>query len=153
MAENKENKERVSQPKPTPIVLSINICDNIIRDETTKKVSLIGLFSTIRANVFPCTHPQMHVYIVLTNGHGGYRTEIRFLDVDSKAIVSMVGELNFQDPLQIVELNMCWQQLHFNKPGEYTVEVLFDNAPIGYRKFRIMGPQQEIYPTHGTEAR
>jgi hypothetical protein len=153
LAENKENEERVPQSKPTPIVLSINICDNIIRDEATKKVSLIGLFSTIRANIFPCNHPQMHVYIALTNGHGKYKSEIRFLDVERKPIVSMVGEMNFQNPLQIVELNMCWQQLRFDKQGEYTVEVLFDGEIIQTRKFRVIAPQQEIYPTFGTEAR
>lgn len=153
MVENRENKTTKTSGKPTPSVLSINICDSIIRDEATKKVSLIGLFNTIRANSFPCTHPQLHVYVALTNGHGKYKTDIRFSNLEEdKLIAGMVGELVFQNPLQVFEVNVCWQQLRFEKQGEYAVEVLCDGHLIGARKFRIIGPQQEILPTFGTEA-
>ena len=154
MTENNENKEAKTTKKPTPAVLSINICDSIIRDEITKKVSLIGLFSTITANIFPCTHPLLHVYIVLTNGHGKYETDILFLDlVDDKPITGMRGPLEFQNPLQVVEVNACWQGLKFEKPGEYVVQVKCDGEPIGERKFRVIQPQQQIQPTDGTQAR
>jgi hypothetical protein len=154
VTENNENSADRSAQKPTPSVLSINVCDSIIRDEFTKKVSLIGLFSTIRADSFPCTHPSLHVYVALTNGHGKYQTDIRFLNIsDDKPIAGMRGPLQFQNPLQVVELNVCWQQLRFEKPGEYVVQVLCDGAPIGERKFIVVGPQQKIPPTSGTDAR
>ena len=137
-----------------PYVLSINICDGIIRDEGTKKVSLIGLFNTIRANNFPCIHPLLHVYVSLTNGHGKHKVDIRFVSLeDDKPVVSMEGELDFKSPLQVVELNLCWQQLSFDKPGEYEVEVLCDSARVGARKFRVIGPKQQIPPTLGTEVK
>ncbi len=154
LVENRENKATKITKKPTPSVLSINICDSIIRDEATKKVSLIGLFNTIRANSFPYTHPQLHVYVALTNGHGKYKTDIRFSNLeDSKPIAGMVGELDFQNPLQVVELNICWQQLHFNKPGDYVVQVLCEGELVGERKFRVAGPQQEMPATDGTEVK
>jgi hypothetical protein len=154
VTENNDNNADRPAQKPTPSVLSINVCDSIIRDEFTKKVSLIGLFSTIRADSFPCTHPSLHVYVALTNGHGKYQTDIRFLNIsDDKPIAGMRGPLQFQNPLQVVELNVCWQQLRFEKPGEYVVQVLCDGAPIGERKFIVVGPQQKIPPTSGTDAR
>ncbi|OHB61528.1 MAG: hypothetical protein A2167_02795 [Planctomycetes bacterium RBG_13_46_10] len=153
VTENNDNADNVTQ-KPTPTVLSINICDNIIRDEITKKVSLIGLFSAIRANNFPCTHPLLHVHVALTNGHGKYQTDIRFLNLaDDKPIAGMRGPLLFQNPLQVVELNVCWQQLRFEKPGEYVVQVICDGVPIGERKFIVIGPQQDMPPTSGTDAK
>lgn len=152
MAENKENNAPKSTQKPTPSVLSVNICDSIIRDEVTKKVSLIGLFNAIRANRFPCKHPQVHVYIALTNGHGKYKAEVRFTNVEQgKPIAGMTGEFVFKSPLQVVELNLCWQRLTFEKAGEYIVEILCDDTLIGTRKFIVMGPQQEIPPTSGTD--
>lgn len=152
MADNSENKKPKTIQKPTPSVLSINICDSVIRDEATKKVSLIGLFNTIKANSFPCKHPILHAYIALTNGHGKYKTEIRFSHLDDqKPIAGMVGELEFKNPLQVIELNLCWQNLSFRESGEYIVEVLCDGSQVGTRKFGVIGPQQKLPPTSGTE--
>ena len=140
--------------KPKPSVLSINVCDTIIRDEGTKKVSLIGLFNTIKANSFPCTHPQMYVYVALTNGHGTYKTEVRFVRINTdKPLAGIAGELAFPSPLHVVELNVCWQGLRFEEPGDYLVEVLCDGDAVGDRKFRIVGAQQQMPPTDGTEVR
>lgn len=152
MSENEENNESKNTHKPLPSVMSINICDLIIRDELTKKVSLIGLFNTIRANSFPCKHPQLHIHITLTNGHGSYQAEVRFVNSESsKPIAGMRGELVFKSPLQIVEMNLFWQRLNFEKPGDYLVEILCDGELIGTRKFIVSGPQQESPPTTGTE--
>ncbi len=153
MTQKQENITNKNTRKPEPCVLSINVCDNVIRDEATKKVSLIGLFNTIKANSFPCKHPLMHVYVALTNGHGKCKTEIRFLSLkDNKPIAWMEGELDFQNPLQVAELNMCWQNLTFEKEGEYEVEVRCDGTRIQARKFMVIGPQQNLSSTSGTEA-
>ena len=154
MAQEKDNSGSTNTKKPMPSVLSINVCDAIIRDEVTKKVSLIGLFSIIRANSFPCTHPLMHVYIALTNGHGKYQTEVRFVSLEeNKPIMGMIGELNFQNPLQVVEMNLCWQRLNFETAGDYEVEVLCDGDRVGARKFMVVGPQQQMPPTSETDMR
>jgi hypothetical protein len=154
LQENIEKKTDNISDKPKPFVLSINICDSIIRDEVTKKVSLIGLFSIINSNVFPCIHPLLHVYVALTNGHGKYNTEIRFSHMDDREpIAGMTGELDFKNPLQVFELNICWQQLRFSKPGEYIVQVLCEGAVVGERKFRVNGPQQKMPAIDENEVR
>jgi hypothetical protein len=63
----------------------------------------------------------------------------------------MVGELHFQNPLEVTELNLCWQQLPLEKAGEYAVEVLCNDKPVGDRKFMVIGPEVKIPPTYGTE--
>ena len=134
--------------------MSINICDAIIRDEATKKVSLIGLFNTIKANSLPCTHPQVHVHVALTNGHGKYKTEVRFVSMKTdKPVAGMQGDLEFPSPLHVVELNACWQGLRFEEAGVYLVQVLCGDETVGERKFRVVGPQQEIPPADGTKVR
>lgn len=154
MTENNENKDTKAAKKPTPTVLSINICDSIIRDEATKKVSLIGLFNTIRANSFPSVHPSMHVYVALTNGHGKYKMAVRFVrSKDDKPLAWVGGPLEFNNPLQVAELNLCWQNLKFEESGQYVVEVLCEDTQIGMRKFNVIGPEQQIPPTSGTDVR
>lgn len=142
--------------KPTPIVLAVNICDTIIRDETTKKVSLIGLFSVIQASNFPATHPMMHIYAAVTNGHGKYRTSIRFVRMDKseeKLLAEINGELIFASPLQVVEINFCLQGLKFDKPGEHVVKIVCDDSEIGSRKFFVVLKQPKIFNTDGTEVK
>ena len=36
-------------------------------------------------------------------------------------------------------------------PGEYIVEILCDDTLIGTRKIIVVGPQQDLPPTSGTE--
>ena len=153
MSDNSEKKlENKGSKKPNPTVLSINICDAVIRDETTKKITLVGLFNTVQTSSFPATHPLLHVYVALTNGHGKYNTEVRFLRVDDNTpIVAMAGELEFNNPLQVAELNLRWQNLPFERGGQYSVEVFCDGACIGSRKFRVVGPKQAIPPICETE--
>lgn len=147
----KARKKKAIPKKPNPVVLSINVCDAIIRDETTKKVSLIGIFNAIHALSFPTVHPLLHLYIALTNGHGQYKGEIRFSDDEGKVLVCAEGPLEFKDPLQIVEINFEWRLLKFEHEGEYIIEVMCDGQQVGIRKFRVVGPK--ILPTSGTEAR
>ena len=132
----------IDKDKPKPIVLSINICDSIIRDEITKKVSLIGLFSAIRVKTFPSTHSLFHVYAALTNGHGPYKTSLKIVSVeDNKVILQIDGDLNFIDPLQIVELNIGLQGVSFNKAGKYGVQIWCNDSLIGSRDFMVISTE------------
>ena len=138
--------------KPNPILLSINICDLIVRDEITKKVSLIGLFNTIKAGVFPTQHNSFHVYVALTNGHGQYHTTLSIVDVtDNKPIMAIEGELNFLTPLQVLEINFGLQGLRFDKAGKYAFRVTCERMLVGERDFAVIGPDIIIPPTQRTE--
>jgi len=154
LAKKKKKKRVNAGSRPVPVVLSINVCDSIIRDERTKKVSLIGLFNMIKSNNFPCTHPAMHVHVAMTNGHGKYKTEIRLADLQGdEPIIGMIGELDFKSPLQVIEMGAAWRNINFQKPGEYGVQVLFNDAVVGTRKFRVVGPHENIPPTSRTEVK
>ena len=143
-----ENKNK----KPTPILLSINVCDMVIRDELTKKVSLIGLFNTIKAGAFPTQHHLFHVYVALTNGHGQYHTSLSIVDVtDNNPIMSVEGSLDFVNPLQVLEINFGLQGLRFDKAGKYAFRVTCEGTFVGERSFTVIGPEILIPPTQGTE--
>src|SRR5436305_596684 len=60
-----------AQPKPVP--MAIVICDQIIEDRLTGKKTLVGLFNSIAARSFPCTHATMSVFVSLTEGRGKYK--------------------------------------------------------------------------------
>jgi hypothetical protein len=152
----KAKKKKARRPPgrpPGPVVLAINICDSVILDELTKKVSLVGLFNLIRSFNFPCTHPLMHIYIAMTGGHGRHKVDVRLVRTrDQQPVMGSVGPVEFSNPLQVVEMNIRWNNVGFAEPGGYSVDVLCDDGhvPIGSRKFYVI-KQGEIKPTSGSE--
>ena len=108
-----------------PDVLSLIVCDQIITDRVTGKVSLIGMFSAIHSPRFPVTHPQTCVYVALTDGHGKTPITVRIVDANEarKPLVNGNGMVEFKDPRMIANLALQFHGLTFPEPGQYRVQI------------------------------
>ncbi len=111
--------------KPTPDVISLLVCDQIITDRITGKQSLIGMFSTIHSFRFPAVHPQLSVFCSLTDGHGKTPLTIRIVDSNEERqpLVEGNGTVHFGDPRAIANLALQFHGLRFPQPGEYRVQI------------------------------
>lgn len=111
--------------KPDPDVLSLIVCDQIITDRVTGKQSLIGMFSKVHAHGFPATHPQLSVYVTMTEGYGTTSITIRIVDANDARppIVEGKGKVNFKDPRAIANLALQFHGLTFPEAGEYRVQL------------------------------
>ncbi len=111
--------------KPAPDVLSMIVCDQIITDRMTGKQSLIGMFCRIHARGFPASHPQLCVYVTLTEGYGDTELRIRIVDANEARppIVEGKGRVRFRDPRAIANLVLQFHGLTFPEPGEYRVQL------------------------------
>jgi hypothetical protein len=111
--------------RPVPDVIALLVCDQIITDRLTGKQSLIGMFSKVHAAGFPATHPQLSVFVALTDGHG--RTELTIRIVDSNEarppIVEGRGTVDFKNPRAIANLALQFHGLTFPAAGEYRVQL------------------------------
>ena len=118
----------MSARTPPPDVLSMIVCDQIITDRLTGKQSLIGMFSVVHAVGFPVTHPQVCVYVALTEGYGKTEFLIRIVDAndDRPPIVEGKGVVNFKDPRSIANLALQFHGLRFPEPGSYRVQLYSD---------------------------
>src|SRR5216684_1838861 len=96
----------MSVDKPSPIGLAIVICDQIIEDKLTNKKSLIGIFNQIGTGHFPCRHPQVCVFVSLTEGQGQSTARLRIVHEETTQVVTEIsGEIQFPDINAVVELN------------------------------------------------
>lgn len=129
--------------KTTPVLLAMSVCDQIIREEGTKKISLIGLFNTIQAKTFPCVHSKLHIYIALTEYEGQANCELKFSYGDDKPIVQLTGPVNFPNKLSVVEMNFSINNLPLPKAGLYHFDFMVDGKPIGHRKFMVQQIKEE----------
>ena len=110
---------------PEPNVLSLIVCDQIITDRVTGKVSLIGMFAAIHSPRFPMAHPQMSVYAALTDGRGKTPITIRIVDANEarRPLVEGKGIVEFKDPRMIANLALQFHGLRFPEPGQYRVQL------------------------------
>ncbi len=111
--------------RPAPDVLSMIVCDQIITDRMTGKQSLIGMFSRVHARGFPASHPQLCVYVALTEGYGETEFTIRVVDTNDERppIVEGKGKVRFKDPRSIANLALQFHGLTFPASGEYRVQL------------------------------
>jgi len=115
----------MSANKPTPNVLALLVCDQIITDRITGKVSLIGMFSKVHGRRFPAAHPMMSVFVAMTDGHGKTDLTIRIVDANEARppIVEGRGSVDFKDPRAIAHLALQFNGLRFPEAGPYRVQL------------------------------
>lgn len=129
----------------TPELLAILVCDTVIRDAETSKCSLVGLFNRIIAKKFPCNHPQLHVFVSLTNGHGRSPGELQLVHrATGNIVVKLSGPVVFPSPLDVVDLNFELSNLTLPEPGPYCFDFYCHGERIGSRPFDVA--QEETEP-------
>jgi hypothetical protein len=127
-----------------PIILALVLCDTIIREVGTNKLSLIGTFHNLFASAFPCTHPTLSIYVAITEVHGRVPCELRMTSLeDSKTIFRLPGQIEFSGPTHVAELVFQLQQIQFAHAGVYAVEFWVGNEILTSRRLNVqkMTPQ------------
>lgn len=109
-----------------PSLLFSVLCDDI-RREDNGKFMLIGLFETIGAKKFPAIHPSLYVMNCWISGLGTFKQRSRLLGKDGK-LLAEDKETTFQlkDLKSKHRIIARFNNLKFDMPGEYAVEVLLN---------------------------
>jgi hypothetical protein len=125
----------VSQP---PEVLAMVLCDMIITDSESNKKSLIGLFDRVESPAMPCLVNELHVYVCLTDGHGSLPVSIACIAAEEgDELFRGHAEVEFLDPLQVVELHFVFPHAQFPRAGEYRFQFYADGVLLRERKFFV----------------
>ena len=129
--------------KPVPKSLGILICDSVIDDRETGKKTLVGIFNTIGVIKLPCVHPELHVFVSLTDGYGAYKAKLSCVNLDSgDKVFEIQGDIKFEDPNTIVDLNFALKGLVFHQLGIHDFDFYCDAQPIVSRKFTVSQTKQ-----------
>mgnify|MGYP000371374738 CR=1 FL=1 len=131
--------------KRKPELLAIILCDQVIKDLHTQKVTIVGSFSRIFARKFPAMHNHCAIYVALTDGQGTYEGEFRFVFAETdETVFAAKGEFKLDDPLQVAELNFTIAALPLPRPGTYRIEFYADGERLGGRRFVAEPAQKEV---------
>jgi hypothetical protein len=111
------------------------LCDAATDDNG--KLNLLGAFDTIYTQKLPAIHPQCSIALRVTFAgadEGKHALTVSFVDADGHPIaqfppipveVSLPEDMHFGTRNFIVNL----QQLKFDNPGLYSIDVLLDDQP------------------------
>ena len=111
------------------------LCDAATDDNG--KLNLLGAFDTIYARELPAIHPQCAVALRVTflaGDEGKRQLKLNFVDADGRAImppieipvdVALPDDMHFGTRNFIINI----QQLKFETPGLFSMDVLLDGQP------------------------
>ena len=121
-----------------PECLAIMICDQVYRDERTKKLVLAGVFSNLHAREFPYRHPSMTVLFTLSGGRGEYSMSLILENADTgEEVHSLSGPLRLDEPEKVVDFTVQMMGVRFPKSGKHEVVIKIDGEIIKQRPFMV----------------
>ena len=128
-----------------PEVLAMIICDVVIEDAESGKKSLIGLFDHVNTTSFPSSINELNVFVSLTDGRGNASAQLRCIDAATEEeLFSTDGEIEFPDPLSVVDLHFRFQGCEFPDEGEYRFQFFCAGQLLRERKFFVsLEPDEE----------
>ena len=125
----------MSQVHPT--VRYLVVCEDVQTDpEKPRRISLIGLLSTIRSveqPAFPLLYRELCVYLQLTECRGSAEGRIEIQHADSERVVfrTRARTIPFgNDPLEVVAVNFRIRNCLFPEPGLYRVQFWYNEQMI-----------------------
>src|SRR5215212_9932140 len=127
-----EPGEQASEPVGiAPYLTAILLCDQVIEDAHTKKVTLVGIFEGARLSSFPSS-VSATLFVRFTDAEGVYQFRVEYVHVATNSVlgtaeVTAAPILDRLQPQQIV-LPMI---LRADEPGSYEVRLLANGAYLG----------------------
>jgi hypothetical protein len=123
---------------PPPIALGLSLCDYVIVEEGTKKVSLIGTFTGIVVDHFPAVPQLFSVFSALIDGLGNATMKIAITNQEtSEEIYARERQIHFPSRLTEVFIHYRIGQCRFASPGLYQATLFVDNDWVAQRQFRV----------------
>ena len=110
--------------------LSLAVCCDAANVSREGKLNLLGIFNSIHAAEFPCTHP--HLALVLRvearlGEEGVYPLEIQLVDEDGQQLFDINGQLSLQGAApgrpMTAQTIMDINNLQLPRPGTFAFEI------------------------------
>ena len=113
-----------------PVLQFVLLCDNVIKDEKSKKLSFIGIFDEISARGFPIIHNLSYIVTRWINLSDGLEHTQRFNIInaeDNKEIFNSTFLFKYTDKKNIYTIITTVNSLSIDQPGNYYINFYLDD--------------------------
>ena len=123
-----------------PAIRAMLVCDLLMRDERTHKVSLIGITEHIHAQQFPLTVQALFVYATITDGQGDYRIRLDLVRLEDLTSSEILAEANItlHDRNSVGELSFDLDGFAFERPGRYELALFANDRLVGAKSLTVI---------------
>lgn len=134
-------KKRKKEPghKPPPKCKAILLCDQIILDQFTGKISVVGVFEEYVLSQIPGFTVKACVFLQLVEGIGSCILEVRLEDVEARTVIGrgINVTVDFSDRTIKNNVVIALPSLPIAKAGFYDLVVLADGQEVDRQKFAV----------------
>src|SRR5947199_10311108 len=103
---------------PAPAAIGLTLCDYVIVEQGTNKISIIGSFTRLRLSPFPAIASPFSVCALLTGGLGDITMELKVTRLDTGAETAVHRkQLHFPNKLAEVLYRPRLPKVVFPVPG------------------------------------
>jgi hypothetical protein len=126
-----------------PVAKCIYVCDDVIADPVSGKVSLLNLWDTVRVPAdrgFPYTLGKICVFVWWRDGAGEIRTRVEIADAtsDERIHETQTFVLRFQQRTGTIFARYLIAGCTFPHAGNYVVEVYCEDEFVDDQLIRVL---------------
>jgi hypothetical protein len=132
--------KRIGKKKPPPKCKAILLCDQVIVDALTGKLSVIGVFEVFNVPRQAVTTSSCTAFLQMTDGIGDYAITIEIHDLSKGAILAQARGpmIRFPDRRAKVNFFIPLPPMRLPHAGSYDFVVLADGAEIDRQQFNLL---------------
>lgn len=126
--------------KPPPVCKAILLCDTVIRDAFTGKVSLIGLFDGFGMREMPGFTNPVIAFLQLVEGIGKYSLTVEIHDLGRDRVIARAeaATVEFPDRLSRRQVIIPVPPLPMEHEGVYDFVVMADEKEVDRQQFKVV---------------
>jgi uncharacterized protein DUF6941 len=123
---------------PCPRAQGLTLCDYVMREEGTLKVSLVGTFTGMRTDAFPFSPRPFCVFAALTDGLGQGTLELTITHLASdEEIYTLRRPIDFPNRFMDVQVLIRLSEFSFPEEGLYLFSLAVDDDTVAQRRVRV----------------
>jgi hypothetical protein len=121
-----------------PVALALTLCDYIIMEEKSRKISLIGTFTRLAVDRFLGAPAPFCIFSVLTDGLGDGTMELVLTRLDTgEELYAYRVPVHFHHKLAEVRCPIRVRKCLFPAAGHYLFTLLVDREWVAQRHFEV----------------
>tara|TARA_B100002019_G_scaffold291774_1_gene312896 strand:+ start:1263 stop:1685 length:423 start_codon:yes stop_codon:yes gene_type:complete len=117
------------------------VCDQIYNDPATGKMTLLGIFSKLRAKMFPIRHPEMVWFLSLSElPVGEHNLKISIADPMGEIETRQIIDRDFECKSPHTRINLINEikKLKFEQAGNYSIITEIDDEIVFVDTFPVL---------------
>jgi uncharacterized protein DUF6941 len=121
-----------------PIAVGLTICDYVIKEAKTGKPTLVGCFSSLRVQEFPCQLPPFSLFASLTDGLGDVTIETVVTRLETgEEVANYQQPAKFSEPLAEFHFHLRLKRFVVAEAGTYQFMLMGNGEWIAQRRLHI----------------